>query len=1036
MLAHTIDQDGPLTFLQPSSGKFFVALDNRSGRWQLFDGPASARQKAEIAARLKEPPAPEPGADDEFMEVVIFITDRCNLGCVYCKYADLTQVSEVRGTDVEKICQTLTELIRDKRQVRITFQGGEPLLMHHQIDRICAFLTDSFPEIDFSFALQSNGTLLNEQILATLQRYDVTVGITIDGQASHHDQTRPFKNGEGSFAAITTNLERLRRGGVRCGVLSVIREPDELMELFRFNREELGLNSFYLKPLEFADSGPEKSEEFAAYYSKLADRQLELMRELIRIHTAEGVRIHEQMLKTVLGKMFRPSIYNDGCIKTPSCGSNERYKSINCDGSTQWCAHLKDQQDEAVKQLSKERYGFCDGCPVSSVCLSFCPAVIPGYRHGDPEACYLPLARRFCSYRRQMMMGLFGLMHENMQDVTACFMNELNRHEPFFGLRVATMNGSLERMMTALRATGLEVCARTRQAYELPFFTTMLFAGGSPDGDAPPLTSGQGVSRQAALLSAYGELFERLQNNFLISDHRHACASEGEYERLPERCRKRLDERGVPLKFFLAPDEEWIAAERFISAESSGSAGLMPREQIPASGTTDGNTLLCAPFYSAFDGAVRLCPVERMLFASGSTGCAAGNTIEQAIAKALFELCERHVFQRIFSDEPPLPPIPRELLQNTEAGRIIEAIEERGTSVTLLDGSLGKGFPVVAVLLIDRQRQRYNCNLGAAPTLSSAVIGALKELYDGGDNFHALPLSGLGDPFAAATADESHRLRFANYYSAKASSTGLWPKSLFASHESAPQVIDEVWSNALAARPLATLLERFASWTPALYIRDVSWLGIPSVYCYAPGLSEVNYATGRDELAMLFELRAESARLQAPGGVAPESLRQIMELHRSLSWIALPAPVRLLNGFACQNLPGSARRREATLLTALAQLFGEETPRDGSMLGRRVSDGNRLADEGCTASEIDSQLRRIYQNSVIDLAIKCQQAPAEVIEEALQKIELPGDERICDDCHFLQTVETARRLQKRQIANLPDQHHLATLFAIDNRNEP
>lgn len=423
MPAYSIEQKGDATFLQPLSDKFFVALDNRCGHWRMFDGPASEAQKADIAASLKESPTPELiEPDDDYLEVVIFITDRCNLGCVYCKYSDLTQVSEVRNTDVKQICRTIEELIRGKRQVRITFQGGEPLLMHREIDHICAFLTGGFAEIDFSFALQSNGTLCNDQILATLKRYDITVGITIDGPASQHDLSRPFKNGEGSFATITSNLERLQKNNVRCGVLSVIRDPDELEALFRFNREELGLNSFYLKPLEFADSGAESSEEFSAYYAKLADRQLELMRELLRRQTA-GERIHEQMLNIVLGKMLRPPLYNDGCIRTPSCGSNERYKSINCDGSAQWCAHLKNQQDDQVKRLSKERYGFCTGCPVSSICLSFCPAVIPGYRHGDPGTCYLPLAKRFCAYRRQLMMGLFELMHENMQAVTGYFTN-------------------------------------------------------------------------------------------------------------------------------------------------------------------------------------------------------------------------------------------------------------------------------------------------------------------------------------------------------------------------------------------------------------------------------------------------------------------------------------------------------------------------------------------------------------------------------------------------------------------------------------
>ncbi|HHE08137.1 MAG TPA: hypothetical protein ENL01_04615 [Chlorobaculum parvum] len=597
------------------------------------------------------------------------------------------------------------------------------------------------------------------------------------------------------------------------------------------------------------------------------------------------------------------------------------------------------------------------------------------------------------------------------------------------------MKSELERMRAAVKAVGLTVCEQTRQSDELPFFTTMLFTGGTSNGEANPLVSGQGVTAEASRLSAYGEFFERLQNNFLISGYRHACASEGGYNRLPERCRRRLDQQEGALDFFIAPDEQWIEAKQFASA-GNPVTNLMPRNQIPASEAADGDMLLTVPFYSVFDDSVKLCPVERMLFASGTTGCAAGRMLEQATAKALFELCERHLFGRIFSDEPPLPLIPRERLQNSEADQIIEDIEKLGTSVTLLDASLGEGFPVVAVLLIDRQLQRYNCNLGAAATLSEAVIGALKEQFDGCNNFHALPLSGLGDPFAATTAEESHHLRFANYYAAKASSTGLWPKSLFASRDSAPEQLNEVWSDALATRPLAALLERFAGWTPALYIRNVSWLGIPSVYCYAPELSEVNYATGRDELAILLELRAESARLQMPGGVSTEQLQRIMELHGRLSNLALPAPVRVLNNFTCPNLSGSARRREATMLAAISQLFGDETSRDESLLDRCIRDSKQLASEGFSAGKIDSHLLRLYPDSVVDLAIRCQQAPSKVIEEVLHEIELPGDESACNDCHFLHTVETARRLQKRHSANLPDQRRLAKLFVTGKRNEP
>jgi sulfatase maturation enzyme AslB (radical SAM superfamily) len=420
MECYTINTEGPFTFIMGRDGAFFVALDNRYGNWKIVSGLCSPEKKREVIALLQQHGAPAARADD-YMEIVIFITDNCNLACVYCKYAELTQTATACKTDIDAILHSLGKLVVDKRRIAVTFQGGEPLLRHRDLFRICAFLTGTFPEIRFSFSLQSNGTVVNEEVLHLLTTYHITVGVTIDGEQQFHDLARPFKNGAGSFSTILDNLRLFQDRGVCYGVLSVIREPELLMKLFRFNHEELKLRSFYLKPLEFVDFDAEGTASFTSYYSRLADRQLALLREIINLYKTRGEIIREQMLLTSLGKLLYPSVYNDGCSQTPFCGSNGKYKSINSDGTVEWCAHLRGVRDVALKQQTKERYGMCAACPISSICLSFCPTTIPGYHHGIIDQKFNGFSKLYCFYRRQMIFGMFDLLHEDMSAVLGYF---------------------------------------------------------------------------------------------------------------------------------------------------------------------------------------------------------------------------------------------------------------------------------------------------------------------------------------------------------------------------------------------------------------------------------------------------------------------------------------------------------------------------------------------------------------------------------------------------------------------------------------
>lgn len=609
----------------------------------------------------------------------------------------------------------------------------------------------------------------------------------------------------------------------------------------------------------------------------------------------------------------------------------------------------------------------------------------------------------------------------------------------------------LERMKNALQAIGLAIREKSRKASSLPFFVTTLTIS-NPDLSFLNISlSGKGTTQDASLVSAYGELFERLQNNFLFTGHRHALPGGDGHGAMPERCERQMQMEGGGLDFYLAPDERLLSLDALTASSFIELATLLPLRIVDADGCCEGfeeylSSLLCTPFYSLHDGKTGYCPMELMLYTSGTTGCAAGCTLAHAVQQAVFEICERYVFRQLFSEELSPPEIPLARLEGTEAGRVIEEIERQNKSVVrLLDCSLGQGFPVVGVMLLDRERHLYNCNLGAAATLSASVIQALTELYDGNDDFYGLPISGYRNPYQAGNPAEEKYLRYSNYYAAKANSTGLWPKSLFGTVSSWQESAAAVWNKSLFSNPLQGLLDLLTKSGKKLYLRDVSFLGISSVYCYIPGMSNVNYCSGNNELADLLCLRVLGGQMHNSPNRTSSRMQQLLALHKRISATALPSPATFLSSFSCWNYPNSRKLREAELLAAIGQLNGSAAIAAETLqqlfLAARTADSAlaltahcaldflHLMLDGCTPSAIAAQLHKFYQSTVVEKAMVFMGNPLLMVQETLENHDFPDSNALCKSCAFISMLHYVRKLHSLYQENLPDQDDLLHAIA-------
>jgi uncharacterized protein len=175
-------------------------------------------------------PRPEP-----FRQFVLKVTSRCNLACDYCYVYEMADQSwrarpAVMALDVLALAaRRIGEHAGIHRlpSVRVILHGGEPLLAGPRwLDEALTTLRASIPaEVAVHFAVQTNGLLLDERILAVLHRHGVLVGVSLDGPADAHDRHRKLAAGRGSHARVAAALDLLgtaRNRGLFAGLLCVV----------------------------------------------------------------------------------------------------------------------------------------------------------------------------------------------------------------------------------------------------------------------------------------------------------------------------------------------------------------------------------------------------------------------------------------------------------------------------------------------------------------------------------------------------------------------------------------------------------------------------------------------------------------------------------------------------------------------------------------------------------------------------------------------------------------------------------------------
>ncbi len=153
----------------------------------------------------------------------------CNLDCRYCYYTMkprelYPEVSQESGFMMsDETLGAYTRQYMEAMEVHVEFgwQGGEPLLAGKDFFRKAVRLQkESLRDgQDVANALQTNGTLLDDQWCEFFAAEKFLIGLSLDGPAQWHDAFRVDKAGGPSFHRAWAGLELLKKHGVEFNVL-------------------------------------------------------------------------------------------------------------------------------------------------------------------------------------------------------------------------------------------------------------------------------------------------------------------------------------------------------------------------------------------------------------------------------------------------------------------------------------------------------------------------------------------------------------------------------------------------------------------------------------------------------------------------------------------------------------------------------------------------------------------------------------------------------------------------------------------------
>lgn len=318
---------------------------------------------------------------------ILVLTDACNQNCIYCQAGG----AHKSKMSIE-ICRKAIDIALQSpvSHMTIEFQGGEPTLNPEVLKFAVIYAKKIFAEKGkhVDFAIVSNLTSPEPEILRWLIKNDVNISTSLDGNRELHDYNRPLKfNNNSSYDAWREGVELYKSLCKECGknfTLSAIQTTTRAS--LKFHREIIdeylanGINNLYIRPLtplgrarDNWDAIGYTPQEYLKFYFNLIDNMISRCKK--------GEYVTEVSAIIYLKRIFNGESVGHTEFRSP-CGAASGQIAVNYNGSIYTCDEgrmLANMGDDIFKlgDINNNYKELLKSPAAHAVCTASCVEALP-----------------------------------------------------------------------------------------------------------------------------------------------------------------------------------------------------------------------------------------------------------------------------------------------------------------------------------------------------------------------------------------------------------------------------------------------------------------------------------------------------------------------------------------------------------------------------------------------------------------------------------------------------------------------------------
>jgi uncharacterized protein len=312
----------------------------------------------------------------------------CNLRCEYCFYIDhLENVEKKPRMSNSTLESMIASYMRTDQNNQYAFgwQGGEPTLLGLEFWKKVVQLQAKYapPRAVISNGLQTNGTLITDDLAKLFAEYKFLLGVSLDGPPNLHDHYRKTLGNTATHNLVMRGIDHLKKRNVEFNILTLVNNKNvkRPKEVYQYLKDNGFYYHQYIPCVEFNENGALRpysitGDEWGAFLCEIFDTWIK------KDTTKISIRVFDSILNYLVYGNYSVCYMGNNCCQ---------YFVVEYDGSvypcdffvrdelllgnvntTSWDEFIKSEKFHNFGSLKTKWNKACDICPFIDFCNGDC----------------------------------------------------------------------------------------------------------------------------------------------------------------------------------------------------------------------------------------------------------------------------------------------------------------------------------------------------------------------------------------------------------------------------------------------------------------------------------------------------------------------------------------------------------------------------------------------------------------------------------------------------------------------------------------